>query len=334
MQQLGGGGARLGVLVYGVGDGGEQVRRHAGQVGSFVNDPEQQRLGGPHTERAPARCREGNGDSPREDVSRGGDGWCAGELLGRGIAEAAQYDTGAAYDGLRRRGGNTEIDHLEAVGAEHDVPWFEVFVYDARRVDGVQRRSQIRGDGVDPFGWQRPAGGGGLPEVRPRHVFGGEPGQVGVGVGVEKPCGPAAPDGPHSLDLVPEPRSEVRVGRVILPHHLDRSGPAGAVGREVDHSHATYAEAGGQPVRPDCGRVVGTQRRQRHADSLRSASADPFRIPNLTTGNTAASSNGRRTGGCTPGHPDESPLMAFNRNTPTGTELGAVGIGDDGSTRS
>ncbi len=95
-----------------------------------------------------------------------------------------------------------------------------------------------------------------LRQARPGDVPGGDPGDGGLGVGVEDGRRPVPPDAPRGGDLLPEAGPELVLLGQLPPDELDgdRTPPLGP--GDVHMPHAARTEPRDQPVRPDPHRIT------------------------------------------------------------------------------
>jgi len=215
-----------------------------------VDDPIEQGVGGAVPEgRDPGGVAQHR--AQREDVGGGGDLARPRDLLGRHETRRPDHRSGAGERGALQRPGDAEVDDARSVVGQQDVGGLEVAVHQPRPVDGLQRLGQPGGQDAQRVLRQRPLLGEHRRQRRPRDVGGDQPGRVAVGVGVDDGSGVEAADPPGRLDLGGEPLPELRIGRQLRPHHLDRHRPAAGGAPQVDLAHAAAAEPGLEPVPAD-----------------------------------------------------------------------------------
>src|SRR5262249_28768907 len=92
------------------------------------------------------------------------------------------------------------------------------------------------------------------------HVGGGDPGHGRLRIRVEDGRGPGAADPAGGRDLPPEAGPELLVQREVRVHDLHRDRTTARAAAQVDPSHAAGAEPAEQPVGPDGGRFIGSER--------------------------------------------------------------------------
>jgi hypothetical protein len=119
-------------------------------------------------------------------------------------------------------------------------------------VDGAQSHGDSDGEALQGGAGQRAVFEHGGVQGGAVDVLGGDPGRVGVHIGVEHRRG-AEPGHPAGRGhLPPQPFPQLWVGCVLSPDQLDRRRGAGFVGAaQVNHTHATGPEPPLDPVPPD-----------------------------------------------------------------------------------
>ncbi|WSG36052.1 hypothetical protein OHA72_32140 [Dactylosporangium sp. NBC_01737] len=161
---------------------------------------------------------------------------------------------------MPQQAGHAEVDDLRAERRQQHVAGAEVGVHEPDGVDRGERRGDPDGDRLH------------LPRegaVDGRVVVQGRPGDVlrhqvrhrAVQRHVEHPRGAEAGDPRRGGGLGREALPEMRVAVPDRIDDLERDPAVVGAGGEIDGAHAADAEHAEQPVGPDRGRVLGSQRR-------------------------------------------------------------------------
>ncbi len=176
--------------------------------------------------------------------------------------------------------GDAEVDDPRAVVREQDVGRLEVAVHQALVVDRTQPLGERGAQGADHGQGQRALLAHGVSERRPRHVGGGHPGPLGVGVGVDHLCCPEPAHPARRGHLAPEPGAELGVARQVRVDQLDRDGPPGPRTAQVDAAHPAGPELALDHVRPDLARILTAERCDWHcAPDFSSDRPEPASVP-------------------------------------------------------
>lgn len=238
-----------GVLAQGVTDQGQQSVGHTLERGrrtdDAVVDP------GGNSERV-GRCR-GVGDEqpPAEDVA-GRKRGAVGELLRCHPAGSAGRHRCRGDGGGVQVVGDAEVHDVWTIGRQENVRRLQVAVGDPRAVDAGQRVGDGRREGQQVVRAQGP----GVPDVLVQGVAldvgGRQPGQRGVGVGVDQRHEVWAGDLAERGGL-PAETGPVRgvVGEALVKDLHGEGTPAVGVGRVVDRAHTAGSEVPDRPVGAD-----------------------------------------------------------------------------------
>ena len=231
-----------------------QVGLLGGQPGQHVHD----RV--PAIGRVPGR-REGQRGAQRVHVAgRRGPGALVGLLRGhvRRRADGAVRGGNAHAFG---RPGHAEVDHPRPVRRDQHIGRLKVTVHQADAVDRVQRLRAPGGEPPDRRHRQRAAGPDQSAQRRRRHIRGGQPGQVGVGIGLDDGGGEEPAHPARGRYLLREPGAESRLLGQFHPDRLHRDQPPGRGTAQEDLPHRPGAQAAEDHVGPDPLRVPPAQPR-------------------------------------------------------------------------
>lgn len=263
-EELGGGGAPLGILVEAGGDELGEVRLQLPQrlqIGLLVDDAVQHAVPRLVAERRLAARRVREYRAQREHIGGSAQPPPARGLFGRHVGGGAHDHAGPGQLALLGRPGHAEVDEGEPVQGQHDVGRLEVPVHHVQRVHRRQtRRGLPQQQPQGPRG-QRPAvQGDGLAQGEAGDVRGGEPRGTGAAVAVEQRRGGVRGEPGEVVQLVPEAAQEV----LVLTHDggqelLDGDVPA-FPDSEVHPAHASGPEPPRQRNGPDPAWIPRPQR--------------------------------------------------------------------------
>ncbi len=198
-------------------------------------------------------------------VDRIGQALLRRHVLGRADPHAGKRDGRVAPPGPGEPGGDPEVDHPRAVGAEHDVGRLEVPVHDAGCVNRRQRLDESEREPPAPAGRHRP-GRKPLVVAAPRqHQVGergpddkpgGQPRLGRFAVAVQQLRDVAAADPSHRVHLPQEAFPEALVRRQVRLDDLNRDEKPRRGLAEVHAAHAAFPQAGDQLIIADIMRVA------------------------------------------------------------------------------
>jgi hypothetical protein len=238
-----------------------QVLGQAGQVVLPAAYPVHDRHRRAAAEGRPSGAGEGDRGGPRVQVGGLG-GVLAVEDLGREVAGGAQQPAGVGQPRVVGDPGEAEVDEDRGAALHQHVGRLHVTVQDADLVHRGDALGQALGEPAQVVAADRALLGDVLVEAEAGDVAGRHEGHLAPRVGVDDLGDPAAPDPGQRADLTGQPVPRLLVADDVGPQHLQRHPvPVRAPG-EVDHTHATLAQAGQERVVAHAdarGRRLGTR---------------------------------------------------------------------------